>query len=296
MTTHRVPTSVVIAVLAAASTVSLAGKDRRLHDEHTITRRLAFSGSSPRTLDARTLSGSIRVIGDDGADVRLEARQKIEADTDDALREAQRAVTVDGRENGATVEIVVREEGRQTCGDSGRDNRGPAWWDRNRYDASVDLSIRVPRDVRVRLCTVNGSEAVVEGTQGDFDVTGVNGRIRLVDMRGSGRAMTVNGGIEASFSRAPQNASEFKTVNGDIAVTMPRDLAADLRMKTFNGNLYSDFDVTRLPQTLEPTRRNGVPKYVYKTRGFTSMRVGSGGPELTFDTLNGDVKILRAAR
>ena len=43
-------------------------------------------------------------------------------------------------------------------------------------------------------------------------------------------------------------------------------------------------------------RRSGAPKYVYKKRGFTNVRVGAGGPALTFDTLNGDVRILRAGR
>ena len=45
---------------------------------------------------------------------------------------------------------------------------------------------RVPRDVRVRLCTVNGGEVLADRTSGDFDVSNVNGRIVLKGMRGIG--------------------------------------------------------------------------------------------------------------
>jgi hypothetical protein len=53
---------------------------------------------------------------------------------------------------------------------------------------------------------------------------------------------------------------------------------------------------TALPATPEPARRAGGPRFVYKRHGFTNVRVGAGGPALTFDTLNGDVRILRAGR
>jgi DUF4097 and DUF4098 domain-containing protein YvlB len=156
------------------------------------------------------------------------------------------------------------------------------------------LTIQVPRDVRVRLCTVNGGEAVLSGTQGDFDVSNVNGRIVLAGMRGSGRATTVNGGIDATFDVAPRAESLFKTVNGDIAVTLPRDLAADLRVKTFRGGVYTDFDTVEQPAEREPSRRPGEPRFRYRRRGFTDYRVGKGGPELTFETMNGEVRIQRA--
>ena len=154
----------------------------------------------------------------------------------------------------------------------------------------------MPRDVRVRLCTVNGDIVSVTGVTGDFDVSNVNGKVALSGMGGSGSATTVNGGIEASFTASPKGESRFKTVNGTIETTFPRDLAADLQLKTFNGGLFTDFDTTSLPVDVERAERAGRPRYVYRQRGFTKVRVGAGGPLLTFDTLNGDVRIKRAER
>ena len=143
---------------------------------------------------------------------------------------------------------------------------------------------------------MNGGTVTVSGITGDFDVSNVNGTITISDMAGSGRVTTVNGRIDADFAASPRNESQFKTVNGTISATFPRDLAADLHLKTFNGGLFTDFDTTPLPVAAERVERSERPRYVYRRRGFTNVRVGAGGPVLTFDTLNGDVRIQRAAR
>ncbi len=220
----------------------------------------ASPATGTHTLDARTFSGSIRVSGDGGSDVRVEAVTKVEAETAEALQAALREVVLETQEQGATVVVSVRDGERPACGESG-DWRGPAWWDRRRYDATVTLTVQVPRAVRVRLCAVNGEEVAVSGIDGDFDVSNVNGRVRLDGMRGSGRATTVNGAIDASFAAAPRDESLFKTVNGAIAATFPRDLAAELRLKSFNGEAYTDFDTTRAAGhagTGAPCRRAAV--------------------------------------
>jgi hypothetical protein len=69
-----------------------------------------------------------------------------------------------------------------------------------------------------------------------------------------------------------------------------------MNMKTFNGGLFSDFDTKPRPvQTVAtPQRRDG--KFVYETNSFASVRAGNGGPTLTLETLNGDVRVLRGAQ
>ena len=282
----------VVAAMAAGCTAAARGIVR---DERRETRRLQFSGGGVHTLDVRTLNGSIQVTGDSGSDVRLEAVTRVQADDDAALRNALQEVKLEVQESGDTVAVTVRDDGRNTCGEQ-RPDRDPAWWDRRRYSSSTDLTLQVPRNVRVRLCTVNGGTVTVSGITGDFDVSNVNGGVKIADMAGSGRVNTVNGRIDADFAASPRNESQFKTVNGTISATFPRDLAADLHLKTFNGGLFTDFDTTPLPVAAERVERTERPRYVYRRRGFTNVRVGAGGPVLTFDTLNGDVRIQRAAR
>ena len=88
----------------------------------------------------------------------------------------------------------------------------------------------------------------------------------------------------------------LKTVNGDVTATFPPTLSADLRLKTFHGGLFTDFDVTPVAArpTAAPERRDG--RFVYRSGGFTLVRAGRGGPEITLETLNGDVRVVRASR
>jgi len=159
----------------------------------------------------------------------------------------------------------------------------------------VDLVAVVPHGVRVWLCTVNSDAVIATGRLADFDVSNVNGRVEVAGVRGSGRAVTVNGPVTVTFAESPRDASEFRTVNGNVVVTFPADLAADLRLKTFHGQLLTDFDVQPLPvQATASEQPKG--RFVYRSGGMTIVRVGRGGPPLSFETLNGDVRILRSAR
>jgi hypothetical protein len=36
--------------------------------------------------------------------------------------------------------------------------------------------------------------------------------------------------------------------------------------------------------------------YEYRSDDFVTVRAGSGGPELTFESFNGNVRVLRASR
>jgi len=111
-------------------------------------------------------------------------------------------------------------------------------------------------------------------------------------MAGSGETTTVNGGITASFVSAPRGDSLFHTINGDLVLRMPDAFAADIDLKTFNGGLYTDFDAQ--PRAIKtaavPQRKDG--KLVFQTNPFATVRVGNGGPLLTLDTFNGDLRVL----
>jgi len=112
----------------------------------------------------------------------------------------------------------------------------------------------------------------------------------MEEVAGSVEAYTVNGKVKALFSRNPEADCSFQTVNGDLEISFCPDLSADLRLKTFNGQAYSDFPVTHLPSE-QAVAEHRQGKYVYKSNRFSSVRVGKGGPEIKFDTLNGDILI-----
>jgi len=262
-------------------------------DESTITRTLAFAAVSGRLLDVRNLNGFLHVTAGGGPNVEMSVHKTIRARSDADKGEAERDVRLDFVERAPRVEAIVRDRRNHVCGEDSRDDRD---WGRVYYDVQFDFTIRVPRDVQLRLCTINSGDLTVDGTRGNFDVDNVNGRIDMTGVAGSGSAHTVNGGVKVSFTANPSAASSFKTINGNVDVYFQDGLSADLRMKTMNGGLFTDFDAQPLPSLASTSgeRRNG--RFVYRANEFTRVRVGRGGPEITFETLNGSVRAIRAGR
>lgn len=287
----RTLTTLAVAVALAGPTAAQRSSRYDVMDESTVTRTLNFAAGGGRTLDVRNMSGFIHVEGTNDSAVQMTIHKVIRAETRDDLAEAQRDVRLDFRESAPRVEATVTDRRGQVCGEPWNDNG--QHWDRVHYEVRHDFTIRVPRDAKLRLCTINGGDVIVNGTQGDFDVTNVNGLIEMGRVAGSGRAHTVNGPVTVSFTANPKQPSSFKSVNGNVDVSFLDGLSADFAMKTMNGGLFTDFDAQSLPNA--PTtaeRRNG--KFVYRGNEFTRVRVGSGGPQMTFETLNGNVRARRA--
>jgi hypothetical protein len=282
----------IACVIACFAAVAAAGAAQRyrLTDERTLEYTLRFAGAGERTMTIRNINGTIRVGGSAQPTVQVAVRRTIRADSEANLQRAEQEVVVATTDQRPEVSAVVTDPFDPACGESGR----RSWEGRRPYDVRFDFAVSVPANTRLVLCTVNGEAIEISGTSGDFDLSNVNGRINIDNVRGSGNATTVNGPITARLLDRPRRDGAFTTVNGGITVTWPGELAADLRLKTFNGGLFTDFDVVPLPSPPpSSTRREG--HLVIRPNEFAHVRVGAGGPQLTLETLNGDVRVLRAA-
>lgn len=260
-----------------------------VQERETFERTLQWpAGSSTRVLELSNVSGEVRIVAEDRQDVAISA----------ARSEERRAFASDPA---AKPDFRVQGDRILACGDSrhcgchvdvrGRDFHDD-WddWDGDRPRVRVDFEVKVPRTVTLDVCTINAGNLRVEGTSGDYTLRNVNGDVTMTNVRGQGLVRTVNGDITATFAAAPGGAAGFKTVNGRIDTTMPANLSADLRLRSLHGELLTNFDTTPTPgRTASSERRNG--RYVYRSDRFASVRIGAGGPELTFETLNGDVRV-----
>jgi DUF4097 and DUF4098 domain-containing protein YvlB len=204
------------------------------------------------------------------------------------LDAAKREVKLDTTQSGDTLTFYVDGPFRCHCDDGRAGMRDRSHRD---YRVTYDFEIKVPAATILRLGTVNGGDVRVENTTGDFDVANVNGGIELREVAGSGPVHTVNGRISVLFSSNPAKNCSFKTVNGGIETSFRPNLSADVRVKTFNGQAYTDFDVTSLP-ALSPVSERRDGKFIYRSDRSTGLRIGNGGPEFSFDTLNGSIRII----
>jgi DUF4097 and DUF4098 domain-containing protein YvlB len=157
------------------------------------------------------------------------------------------------------------------------------------YRVVFDFDVQVPYDTALNLKTINDGDIQVKNTSGDYEISGLNGGIGMDGISGSGTVHTLNGKVEVTFASNPARRTDFRTLNGSIDVWFRPGLNADLSFERLNGAIYSDFDVVARPTTVSGELSGG--KFVYRGDRSIGGRIGTGGTELSFHTLNGTIRL-----
>lgn len=273
------------AVLACAQSVAQSPEHtERISKEFTLS-----SGASASTLVIYNIHGFIHVEGTSGNKVTLDVDKRITAKEKDVLDTGKQELKLAFEQKGDTILAYIAEpfdsrpKQRHWQGNNDR---------RIEYDFTLDFTVKIPREMNVRVATVNRGDVTVRDVAGALRVRNVNGAISLSNARGVTDAHTVNGNVEANYTASPPDKSSYYTLNGDIKVSYPANLSADLQFKTFQGNFNTDFpDVEILPAKVTKNEERRGDRTVYKLDRATSIRIGSGGKTLRFETFNGNVYI-----
>ncbi|MEE8526170.1 MAG: DUF4097 family beta strand repeat-containing protein [Thermoanaerobaculia bacterium] len=234
----------------------------------------------PATVEVSLTNGSIQVEAYDGREVVVEVTpHELEAPAEETgTRDGLRRLP----NTGVAFEVEEEDNVVQVASES---------WKR-----TIDVKIRVPAATSVRLETVNHGNIEVRGVRGEHEIGNVNGWIKVVGVSGSVVAHTTNGDVtvelEAVTAETPMAFSSF---NGDVDVTFPANLKADLKMRSNNGDILTDFDVelSAAPPKIERQAKDG--SFSYKMESETRGKLNGGGPEMSFRTYNGDI-ILRKTK
>jgi hypothetical protein len=261
------------------------GEAAAVHKQESIHQSFRVqSVAGPRVIDIENISGSIEVVGGDGDGVQMDVDKSIDAASNQALERAQKQVTLDVEQEPGLLKMKVKDASRCTWPD--------CWhFEDHSYRVEMNFRLQVPRDSDLTLKTVDGHDVRVRNVNGSFSISNVNGAITMDDVAGSGTARTVNGAIKVRFRENPTKDSQFASVNGGVDLYFAKDLSADFRFKTFSGSVYSDFPLLAAPVTAPVQQRRGTAFY-FRTNAFAGGRVGSGGPLIGVESLNGDVRIL----
>jgi hypothetical protein len=260
----------------------------RLQEKETIRKSFNLTGAH-KVLEVDNIFGSIEVTGVQGDQVQLVVNKTLYADTRDRMEAAKKEVTLDITDQQDLLKLYVNGPFRCNC-NNGHDGCS-GWHGDNGYTVKMDFQLQVPRNIEVNLKTVNSGHVHVRDVSGNFSVHNVNGGIEMIDVAGSGAAKTVNGGVKVTFRENPREKSDFSTINGNVDLYFARGLSADFRFKTMNGAVYSDFEMTSLPSQPVKAGQRGS-KFVFRSDRYTGGRIGSGGPEIRAENLNGDIRVL----
>jgi hypothetical protein len=256
------------------------------HAQEKIEKTFAMpAGTGRRTLEIDNVWGSIEVVGTASDKAQLTVNKSIRAESKGKIEQARKDVTLDITQQANALKLYANGPFRCDCHDCSRSRESEG------YIVKMDFQVQVPRDIDIKIKTVNEGRVSVRDINGGFLVRNVNGDIQIRNIAGSGTARTVNGPVKVSFRQNPREASDFQTVNGSIELAFARDLSADFRFKTFNGGIYSDFPVTALPVQGMQEEHHGS-KVIFRADRYTGARINAGGPQIKVENLNGDIRIL----
>lgn len=242
----------------------------------------------PARIRAHLMSGGITVRGADRKDVLVEARSGERGERDERREQRRHPANSQGMkrlELPGSAGLDITEEDNVV-------NIKTASWNR-----PTDLIITVPRRSSLQLKCMNNGDIYVEQVDGEIDADNLNGKITLKNVSGSVVAHSLNGAVLATLDRIDASKPmSFSTLNGDIDVMLPDNLRANVRMKTDNGEIYSDFEVKLESGVRNTANASGrQPDGTYHLRFDHTLRgtINGGGPEFQFTSFNGQIYIRR---
>jgi len=233
--------------------------------------------SRPARLEVNLFSGDISVEGYEGkevvivADAPIHDADKPEPPREDGLRKLSSSsvgLTVEENDNVVTVRMDFSPK-------------------------NADLKIRVPRRTSVKAGLVNGGDVQIDSVTGEHELSNVNGDVIATDISGSAVINATNGDVRATFTTVEtMKPMSFTSFNGDVDVTLPANIAADLIVGSQQGDVYTDFDVVAKtdPPNVQQRGGPGGGRQVRMSHQ-TRYSVGGGGSEIRLTTFNGDVMI-----
>jgi DUF4097 and DUF4098 domain-containing protein YvlB len=199
------------------------------------------------------------VIVETGEGDRAEIDIKIKAASREAIE--RRPLSIEEAPNSLTIRTIENKEGR------GRDRE----WVKH------EVRLKLPRSINMRISGVNGA-VDVGPIEGEIVINGINGR---VDVAQAGTATTlngINGGIRISLARLGEGGLRVNGINGSVEIGFPPSINADVDVTAVNGPVDSDLPITLLGEM---------------KRGQLKGTIGSGGPRVAINGINGRVQLRR---
>ncbi|WP_373519128.1 DUF4097 domain-containing protein [Pricia sp.] len=146
---------------------------------------------------------------------------------------------------------------------------------------SGGAEIYLPKSQNVSVTNSWDGDIHIEGFTGEVEANAnLNGGLTLEKVSGPITAYSLNQDVRVVFDNVNQDSSIIiSTTNGEIDVTLPEKTAADLELNSWNGDIYSNFDLSR------PEKKGLKSIAGRKVEGS----INGGGVDITLKSTNGNI-------
>jgi len=151
-------------------------------------------------------------------------------------------------------------------------------------------TIKIPRNASVvyRESTWTGSDFNLKDVAGEIEVKLNNASANLINVTGPVVVNTTNGKINIKFSSLNQNKpSAISTINGSIDLTLPANTQANFKLRSTQGEIYSDFDMNLKKET-----KGDIP--MIGGGNTIEGKTNGGGVEMSIYTINSEIYIRKS--
>jgi len=228
----------------------------RAKAEQTYAKTFTLDGAGA-TFELVNTNGAITVEAVDGNVVDVKATITARAGTDEAAKQALKLFEIKEDASASRVRIEAKVP-------------------RGRHAIDAKFTLRVPRNVKVNLRSVNGAIDIT-GMMASVQAETTNGGVKARGLGSSIEASTTNGGLDIQMAVLGPEGVTLDTTNGGIELRLPVDAKATLAARCVNGGI----SVTDLPFEKDAT----------SSRRRVDGKINGGGVPLKLETVNGGVRV-----
>lgn len=233
MKNHRLLPSLIVAAALALLFLSAA----RAEDDSDVSSIKFSDPSKPGTVKISLTNGDVRITGADRGDVSV--RTELKPDTPTLRKDGLRVISSSSSYSLTEKNNVVL----LTYGNESFPSNGG------------DFDISVPRHTNILVSSAWGGDIAVANVDGNIEIKSLNGEVKLRDLSGSALVETTNGEIDAAVQTLQDGKPlSFTSMNGEVTVHLPSDAKANIRLRTHNGSILTDFDDKALVTKTESVR------------------------------------------
>jgi len=213
--------------------------------------------------------GSVKITGYDGQVILVNAVQRFSGsgkqDNTGMQKIEQKAFDLSAEEKNNQVSLVCMSNNK-----------------------TVDFDIKIPRKFSLKISSFDNGKIEIIRISGNVEADNPFGDIILDNVAGSAVLNSVNGNIRAMFTAVdPASPMMFTSLEGNIELYFPENVNANIKLRSENGDLFTEFSIKPLPRQTEV--KKSAQGSIYSLEDGTVGLLNNGGPEYFVSTFNGNI-------
>lgn len=259
----------------------------------------------PFNLEAKLEKGIIKIITYPGTDIQIETEalaEKIEKAKPDQNQNQNQNTNTNTNVN---IDVAKSKKDNNTARSkyiSVTENNNLVIIKPILRSKVLSMVIRLPQNnVGLNLVIEKDGDILVSGITGKIEATNNTGSISLINISGSALASTITGAIIATFrSVTEKSPMAFSTLIGNLDITLPASLKANVKLKTGNGEIFTDFDIIEnaakpaakpYPVPNPKAKQAGEARFKLNNTDWVYGKINRGGLELMLQNMQGNIYI-----